>query len=630
MAYPNQEIANLRKAGKLKEARIRAEELMKEHPDDKYLQRAFGWVIYEEVKACVQELCDRNLNPVDVSERKVYGLLQEYAKLDLLDRPDLLFSRLLGQLVRLDSPSCCFIKLLMWAAPNVFREEDFSAQSASDGTTYSSLAEKVALAAGRALTGAKDSSERENRFGIILVDLVLEEVPKTSIKQAMWLYYRKALLLARLGELDAARALLLPIVRAKATEWWAWDHWADLEEAENPELSHALLCQAALLVQDRKMAVKLYEKLARSFLARGDLELAKWAAKQSLAIRQEHQWTIRDNLRDLIESEWYQQASEAQDVPGKLARRAAQCKQYLYSDCPRREATYLGTFVSKKGKELASFALRIDGAVEKVVCPASRVWIEPDMKVGTPVFLAIDESAEDTFILTSESRPEGQPFDCLPTMPATYLGAFTSKRDVEHAKFAVMNADVSRTKKCRLCDVELDQDTPIGAPVTLMAEDTSAKARIVSASTRQEGFPFDCLMSVPAVVVQNDPSESAVRAYIDPSPTLTLPKDAFPGIGDVPVGGSISLKHVLEREAPIIYAFMPTSFEGSEYIKQHSGTYRARSEGFGFVDHVYVPRELAKELADGIQVSLVSVMHPDMKKKTMGWKAICVESITTR
>jgi len=626
MAYPSQEVKRLRKGGKLKDARARAEELLKEHPEDPYLQGEFGWTIYDEVKACVQGLVNQDGQYGNVSTESLHRLLREYANLKLLERPSLLFSCLLGQLVRLDTAPSWLVSLLLWADPAVFRDEDMKPQTAPDGTTYASLAEKVALATGKALTSEEDSTDEQSRFGVNLIDLVLEGVREADIRNPEWLRYRKALLLSRLGEVVNARSLLLPIVRAKAMEWWVWEHWADLEEPEDSQLAHALLCQAAILVKDKAKAVKLYEKLARSFFVRDDFELAKWAAEKSLSIRQERQWSIPESLRTLVESDWYQQASEAHGVAAELARRAEPCKSRLYDDCPRREATYLGKFESKREQELALFTLRDATKAKKVVCPASRITIPPNLEVGTPVVLVVDESAEGVYVLAIEGRPEGQRFDCLPTMSASYLGAFTSKSKIEHAKFAVANRGRSCTRICSLRDVDFEKDTPIGTPVVLMTEDASAGSRIISVADRQDGESFDCLMDVAAVIVRKAASGVAASAYIDPNRTATLNYDEYPGIADSPAGSSVDLKCVLDRERLTPYECTAIPFRGSEFIRKHKGTYRARSEGFGFVDHVYVPRELAKMLADGCQVSVVAIMHPDMKKKTMGWKAIAVRS----
>ncbi|MBK6949010.1 MAG: hypothetical protein IPH16_14000 [Haliscomenobacter sp.] len=49
------EITNLRKAGRLAEARAMAQELMGAHPDDVWNRRAFAWVLYAQVKQALEK-----------------------------------------------------------------------------------------------------------------------------------------------------------------------------------------------------------------------------------------------------------------------------------------------------------------------------------------------------------------------------------------------------------------------------------------------------------------------------------------------------------------------------------------------------------------------------------------------
>ena len=132
--YPNQEVTELRKAGRLEEAYRRGHELLKEYPDDFRLKGSFGWVLYDKLKQIVEAARERSAagNAPDEATRKV---MRGYARLGL-PRPDLLFSQLLFQILRSPTPPEFLPGLMRWAGLDCFRPEDLCAQQGKDGTRY--------------------------------------------------------------------------------------------------------------------------------------------------------------------------------------------------------------------------------------------------------------------------------------------------------------------------------------------------------------------------------------------------------------------------------------------------------------------------------------------------------------
>jgi hypothetical protein len=99
MSNLTEEIKNLRKAGRIDEAYSRGYELLKQHPNDKFLASSVGWVLYDKVKKLVDTANQSQSIDAESSVSQLKEILGEYYKLKLT-RPDLLFSLLLSQILR--------------------------------------------------------------------------------------------------------------------------------------------------------------------------------------------------------------------------------------------------------------------------------------------------------------------------------------------------------------------------------------------------------------------------------------------------------------------------------------------------------------------------------------------------
>jgi hypothetical protein len=318
--YPNQEVTGLRKAGRVEDAYQRGHELLKEHPDDFRLKGSFGWVLYDKLKQIVETARERNTvgNAPDEATRKIMG---EYARLGL-PRPDLLFSQLLSQILRSPTPPEFLPRLMRWAGLNCFRPEDLCAQQGKDGTVYEPLVEKAARTTSK--VARKSSDPQLQDYAILLLD---EAITRGEVQKIEWLHYGKLRLLVQLGRSDEARDLLLPFVRGKRREFWAWYAWAKLEEPTDPRRALLLCAKAAQVCNDPRFGINVFEDLSRLAVGQGQSELAKWAADRAAVVRAENDWRQPQSLRDLLASGWYAKAETLADPDRVLAGRARGPKQ---------------------------------------------------------------------------------------------------------------------------------------------------------------------------------------------------------------------------------------------------------------------------------------------------------------
>jgi hypothetical protein len=174
---PAQEITDLRKEGRLEEAYTRGYELLRSNPEDKYLKSAIGWVLYEKVKGLVNE-AKESQSANEGSSDNLREILREYARLHVT-RPDLLFSRLLSQVLQFPNKLNFLPLFMMWAGVNSFRAEDLQTQTGNDNRVYESLVEKAARTTGKI---SRDLSLQDyidleivQNFAIALINFALEK-----------------------------------------------------------------------------------------------------------------------------------------------------------------------------------------------------------------------------------------------------------------------------------------------------------------------------------------------------------------------------------------------------------------------------------------------------------------------
>lgn len=411
--YPNQEIKNLRKSGKIDEAYQRGYELLKEHPEDKYLAAAIGWVIYDKVKNLVEEAKQNRNSSESVKSSQLRYLLKEYAKLKLT-RPDFLFSLLLSQTLRFPEKLEFLPKLVKWAGVDSFRTEDFQAQPGDNGKKFDSLVEQTAREVGKLTRDLNSENNFEARelqeFAIALIDMAIS---KADVQHSEWLNYHKALLLNQLGKSEEAQKFLLPVVQEKRDQYWAWHALANLVENSDYQLALSLCCKSYLTCKDLKFAVRVFEDITRLALQQNNLQLAKWATDQAFTIRNDNGWRITKSLRNFLESNWYSQAGVLLNPEESLKTIAEDAEKVIWANLPRYKANYLGTFNTKKGTTMVKFGLLWKGSSQEIANPVRGLLDNIKLDFGEPVTVAVEERDDRPTVVFVEKRLSGSPFDSM-------------------------------------------------------------------------------------------------------------------------------------------------------------------------------------------------------------------------
>ena len=406
--YPYQEVTTLRKSGQTDAAYRRGQELIRQHPNDKYLRSSYGWVLYDMLKQ-LYEASSKDSPDSTVSHSRIRNLLHEYAHQNL-DRPDLLFSVIVALLLRFKNMPEFFPKFLHWAGTQSFREEDFQTSSMED-KTFPSLVENLAVGVAKQVISNWVHYDRQvHEFVLELTDLAINQC---EVSDPLWLRYRKGQLLCRWGRHKEAREHLEYTVKRKRGEYWAWHALAGCERISSPARALALCVKAYMVAVDKKFTVSVLEDIIQLALDAKDVELARWAVDTVFSIRKNAEWKLPEFISTCISSDWYAKSSALENPEPILAKYAESAESFLFEG-NWQMASLLEVFTSNKGKDLIKLVYKTDTDTStEVVVPARLYPAIADMKPGTPLLAAIESGEKRGQILALKTREQGNAFDCL-------------------------------------------------------------------------------------------------------------------------------------------------------------------------------------------------------------------------
>ena len=384
-------------------------------------RRTMAWVLYDDVKSAINrakrtaEHEAREVEKVRMVERdaasRIQRCLTEFLALDI-PPPDAAYAQIVARLTfwSCESASAPFVRLVRACGIGGFPQEYFEPEE-RDGKHFDALVERVGRKLGKIAHSGNDVDLKE-----VALDFLEDVIDETTLLQPEWLTYRKALLLNDLGRREEARATLLPFLRQKQGEYWAWEALANIE-AEDPEAAVAALCMARLKCPRPDFLVNVDEALAVHAAAIGDYSLARWAVDQACNTRQSKGWRVGASLQALHSSSWYADSPPLADDPVRtLERRAAPSSQLLYQHGPWYPASYLESFVTKRGSTRHALSVRM--ATEHVVLIAQDAVLAglAPLTPGESLEVAGELRLEDLVVHAARLRPHGSSYDAVPAV----------------------------------------------------------------------------------------------------------------------------------------------------------------------------------------------------------------------
>ncbi len=308
-------ITELRKAGKLDEAFKLAEKAIKENPKDPKIQTAYGWVLYEQLKG-LAEFAKENEQLKGEDSRRLTVLLRQYAKLDRVEKPGMLHSNILNQVLKLSSGWSEFLSFARWWGEGLFRDEDREPQF-WQGKKYPSLESKYYLAVAKELDHEDHTISAEIRsWAEQTLKHGLEKYPDD-----IWLLYHTGQVLAKKGDNAVARKCLAPVLREKKGEGWAWAALGRTFVGEDPE--KALLCLFYALELDKGkkelMTLGIRRELVNILVRLKRYEEAAPQCKAICTILEKNGYTLnKAPEKDCLKTDWYRKFKDLDT--GRIAR----------------------------------------------------------------------------------------------------------------------------------------------------------------------------------------------------------------------------------------------------------------------------------------------------------------------
>ena len=226
-----------------------------------------------------------------------------------------------------------------WGFEN-FHQEDYESEVLSNGRKMPiSLAESAYIAYAKELINKKDQEKIKN-FLPKIQDLA-ERYPKMQYPG----YYVGKLLLASGSNKQEAVKALLPFVRKKQSDFWAWQLLADTFDNDNDKRMACLLRAVHCHTQEQFL-VNIYLILSKAFSQLHYYSDAKIYLDKYLRVKKETQTRVSMDANNMTKENWYSEAN-GQDCNFKMDY-VSITNELLYGDKSETDATV--SFVNKDKK----------------------------------------------------------------------------------------------------------------------------------------------------------------------------------------------------------------------------------------------------------------------------------------
>jgi len=305
-----QVIMTLRKQGSLQEAYERATQALHQSPDDLWLRRAKGWVLYDLLKQELQAVSDTDDEQDDSQSarcdlKQVHKYFVEFYRLNLPREDKFIYSSMLRMAIKAQRAKWSgFVKFVQWWGIEHLTEEDRTPQSLENGTT--SLEQQLLYALARVLKQAPQLPEEQREWIISVLEQAAPRYP-----QDVWIQRAMAHVKLLQGDLQSAQERFRLVLQKKSREWWMWKEMGELLEPVAPE--QAILCyyHASQLMPDPSKLVGVYQRLAKLLMAQGRYTEAAWCAQQAYHHRTQKRWSIPQELTQILNDPQIQQHPNA-------------------------------------------------------------------------------------------------------------------------------------------------------------------------------------------------------------------------------------------------------------------------------------------------------------------------------
>lgn len=374
---PTKEITALRKEGKLEEALAMAKAEMEADPTNIWPKRNISWVYYDYIK---QHNTPDHFDQFMLWIDEIRNLHMPAEELVLFDQVGWQIGKMVFALMRnepVDTQQCIrllesiepfhftrpsegysfifsafhkalkdtnrYIRFADWWGFEHFRPEDFQKDKLPNGKEVMALAEQAYIAYARHLL-PRHSPMGETYFDRDKAQAFLPRIAyiAESYPQFQYPAYAHAKLLLALGDKEHLLDSLLPFVRRKKNEFWAWEILAEAFPEE--EKRFTCYCRGLSCHSPEEMTISLRQKMAGMLINKQHHAEAKTEILQLIKARSEHGWKIPTQVTQWQSQDWYKNASASKSNADFYKKYIPEAEALLFADKP--EETIFVEFVN--------------------------------------------------------------------------------------------------------------------------------------------------------------------------------------------------------------------------------------------------------------------------------------------
>ncbi len=367
-------VNKLRKQGDLHEAWDVGCPAVQQVPNDAYLKGAFFWVCYDflkQVHSQVKGRADENDREYKVTHSELDRINFLIDWIVWLDIPDggfeyrsllLLFQRYLESIPKL-------VVLLAHHVDSLFDAGDEEPYQGENGESPSLM-----LKFARSMAKAWLSFEEVQQIDLDHVLLIFEKTrAKAKDKQhMMWLDYDQAKLLIVAGRNEEARALIIPVLRKKQSEPWAWGAFAATYRDSDENTALCLFAKGIRCAHDEKFALRLLKGMARILVKQGNHSVASMCLIRLTNWYESNGFKLKADVEQFKSAPWFNPAEDISRLDEFLKDKSAPALQLLTGPTTKRLGVVSNIHKSVKKLELylseserVSVSLRLFDGKEK-------------------------------------------------------------------------------------------------------------------------------------------------------------------------------------------------------------------------------------------------------------------------
>ena len=298
-----QTIKELRHSGKPVDAWTTGYPALQNEPDNHFLKRSLFWACYDGIKAIQARIAHRqNKVPNQQEQLDIASWISCIEKLNLPLPCEELNFRFFNLFRQNGEHYEAFIRFVLNHSESLFLWPD-------DFTPYQGgKHESPSLVVKQARAAAKGWLIHRKEWDIDVEDVLsfLDMADgKAKDHDKTWLHYDYAKCLIGSGDHKSARDLVLPIVRLKVSEFWAWGALAATYIESNPSKAVACFAKGLGECREAKFSVKMRGSLASLLASQGEAKTASALLCSIADIYAGEGWKLKSQYEELMAQPWF-------------------------------------------------------------------------------------------------------------------------------------------------------------------------------------------------------------------------------------------------------------------------------------------------------------------------------------